>query len=103
MTLEPKDSRESKIYYQNRLYGIADIYWAIITISGIAMIVVFGTSLLNENLVDLIASVILLILFVIRVLMYQVRKLNWKLFGVHLIALNFAIIILTKVRNIFES
>ena len=103
MTLEPKDSRESKIYYQNRLYGIADIYWAIITISGIAMIVVFGTSLLNENLVDLIASVILLILFVIRVLMYQVRKLNWKLFGVHLIALNFAIIILTKVRYIFES
>ena len=102
MTLEPKDSRESKIYYQNRLYGIADIYWAIITITGIAMAVVFGLSLLNENIVDLIVSVILLILFFIRVMMYQIRKLNWKLFGIHLIALNFAIIILTKVSNIID-
>ena len=102
MTLEPKDSRESKIYYQNRLYGIADIYWAIITITGIAMTVVFSISLLNENIVDLIAFVILLILFVNRVIMYLIRKLNWKLFGIHLIALNFAIIILTKIRSIID-
>ena len=102
MTLEPKDSRESKIYYLNRLYGIADIYWASITITGIAMAVIFGISLWNKNIVDLIVFVILLILFCIRVMMYQIRKLNWKLFGIHLIALNFAIIILTKVRNIID-
>ena len=73
LTLELKDQREAKLFYQSRLDDIADTYWAMILINVLAMIVYIATLILEGNAYYWIVLVLVTVALFMRVICYFMR------------------------------
>ena len=94
VTLMPRDKRESNIYYLSRLHEIGDIYIYFIVAAALS-VPEHAVRYFNQRDITYYGFLLILsTLVTTRIVAYCMRASNWSVFGQHLLAVYFILMLL---------